>query len=87
MIQFPITIKIDCGRKLPVVILSTSSYLKDIDEFKQLDADLYVTKPSKFAKLKIIMEELLVIDDLREFKNNNSFVFSGRNLNGSAVIF
>lgn len=39
-------------KKIPVIIYSTSSYQKDIDETYELGAIYFLTKPSDFKKLK-----------------------------------
>lgn len=49
-------------RAIPVVIYSTSSAKKDIDDTQQMGANLYITKPNSFAELKKAIQRLLAID-------------------------
>ncbi|GLU52064.1 response regulator [Dyadobacter frigoris] len=39
-------------KNIPVIILSTSSSQKDIDDTKMLGASYYMTKPSEYQKLR-----------------------------------
>ena len=47
---------------VPVIIYSTSSSKKDIDDAFDLGATLYVTKPNSFSELKKIMSGILSLD-------------------------
>ena len=49
-------------KAIPVVIYSTSSAKKDIDDTQRLGANLYITKPNSFAELKKTIQRLLSID-------------------------
>lgn len=49
-------------KDLPVIIYSTSSSKKDIDETFELGANLYLTKPNSFAELKNTVKRILGID-------------------------
>jgi CheY-like chemotaxis protein len=49
-------------KDLPVVIYSTSSSRKDIDETQKLGANLFVTKPLSFPALKKMAGKLFEID-------------------------
>ena len=52
---------LDNCRKIPVIILTTSSDKKSIEETRQLGACDYITKPDKFSAWgKIIKEKLEV---------------------------
>jgi CheY-like chemotaxis protein len=45
--------------QIPVVVLSTSSDQATIDEAKALGARSFITKPSNFRELKIILQRIL----------------------------
>jgi CheY-like chemotaxis protein len=49
-------------RHIPVIIYSTSSHVKDIENAYNDGADLYVTKPNTFMDLKKIAKKVLNID-------------------------
>jgi CheY-like chemotaxis protein len=49
-------------RHIPVIIYSTSSNVKDIENAYNEGADLYVTKPNTFNELKRIAKKVLTID-------------------------
>lgn len=59
-----------------VIIYSTSSNAKDIDETFQLGADLYVQKPTSFVALIGVARNVLMINwDERESTARDSFVY------------
>lgn len=45
--------------QLPIIIYSTSSNKKDIEETFNLGANLYVTKPNSFTELKVIIDKIV----------------------------
>jgi CheY-like chemotaxis protein len=49
-------------RHIPVIIYSTSSNIKDIENAYNDGADLYVTKPNSFSELKKIAKKVFSID-------------------------
>jgi CheY-like chemotaxis protein len=49
-------------RHIPIVIYSTSSNIKDIENAYNDGADLYVTKPNSFSELKKIAKKVFSID-------------------------
>ena len=49
-------------KHIPVIIYSTSSLKKDIEETKQLGADMFLTKPSKFYDLCNVLTQVLSKD-------------------------
>ncbi len=49
-------------KHVPVIIYSTSSLNKDIEETKKLGADMFITKPSKFDDLCFALTEVLSKD-------------------------
>ena len=49
-------------RNIPVIIYSTSSSPKDIEETYSKGANLYVAKPSSFSNLSSIIKQLLTMD-------------------------
>jgi CheY-like chemotaxis protein len=49
-------------RQIPVIIYSTSSHVKDIENAYNDGADLYVTKPNTCTELKKIVKKVLSID-------------------------
>lgn len=68
-------------RHIPVVIYSTSSSQKDIEDTFEKGANLYVTKPSSYNELLAIMRKVLAID-WDQFKagiSRTDYVFSLRN--------
>ncbi|MBF0694221.1 MAG: response regulator [Flavobacterium sp.] len=49
-------------KDIPVIIYSTSSSKKDIDDTYSLGANLYITKPNSFSELRNTVREILSID-------------------------
>jgi CheY-like chemotaxis protein len=49
-------------KHVPVIIYSTSSLKKDIEETTKLGADMFLTKPSKFDDLCNVLTQLLSKD-------------------------
>lgn len=49
-------------KHVPVIIYSTSSSKKDIDETAQLGADMFLTKPSKFNDLCNALNNVISLD-------------------------
>lgn len=49
-------------KAIPVIIYSTSSAKKDIDDTFRMGASLYITKPNSFTELKKTVKNLLDID-------------------------
>ncbi|RZJ35923.1 MAG: response regulator [Flavobacterium sp.] len=64
-------------KDVPVLIYSTSSSKKDIDETFELGANLYITKPSSFSELRRTIKDILDMDWSKDqpASNRNSFVF------------
>jgi DNA-binding response OmpR family regulator len=64
-------------KHLPVIIYSTSSSKRDIDDTYDLGADLYITKPNSFTQLKNTVKGILEIDWSKNTPNSqrDSFVF------------
>lgn len=68
-------------KHIPVVIYSTSSSQKDIDDTFEKGANLYVTKPSSYNELLATVRSVLSID-WEQFKpgiSRTDYVFSLRN--------
>jgi CheY-like chemotaxis protein len=65
---------------LPIIIYSTSSSRKDIEDTHALGANLYVVKPSSFAKIRETIESVLHVDwnSYPPNADKNSFIFSDR---------
>ncbi len=65
-------------RNIPVLIYSTSSNKRDIDETYELGANRYVTKPTSFMMLKKTVRELLAMDqkDIQGKPDRSAFVFA-----------
>ena len=63
-------------KDLPVIIYSTSSSKRDIDDTFELGANLYMTKPNSFSELKRMVSSVLSID-WNKFKpaQKETFVF------------
>lgn len=62
---------------VPIVIYSTSSSSKDIDDTFSLGANLYITKPTSFAELRKIIRDTLSISWPSPLKTNRgSFVLN-----------
>jgi DNA-binding response OmpR family regulator len=51
--------KMDKYNKTPVIIYSTSSQQKDIDDTKRMGAAHFLTKPSSFSELRSRLAEIL----------------------------
>ncbi len=49
-------------KHVPVIIYSTSSLKKDIEETSQLGADMFLTKPSKFDDLCKALNNVISLD-------------------------
>lgn len=64
-------------KDIPVIIYSTSSSKKDIDETFELGANLYITKPSSFSELRKTVKEIMSLDwaQYQPFSQRNNFVF------------
>lgn len=62
---------------IPVIIYSTSSNKKDIDDTFEMGADLYVVKDSSYVSLKKTLESIIRIDweIYRTTKSFKNFVF------------
>lgn len=52
----------DFIQRVPVVVLSTSKELRDIEQCYEHGADLFLSKPNSFQKLRLLLESLLHID-------------------------
>ncbi len=65
-------------RDLPVLIYSTSSSKRDIDDTFELGANRYVTKPTSFSHLKKTVRELLQLDpsNIQARPDRGAFVFA-----------
>ncbi|HEY0091826.1 MAG TPA: response regulator [Flavobacterium sp.] len=65
-------------KDIPVIIYSTSSSKKDIDETYELGANLYITKPSSFSELRKTVKEIINLDwsEYQPNSKRNTFVFS-----------
>jgi CheY-like chemotaxis protein len=65
-------------KNIPIVIYSTSSSPKDIEDTFEKGANLYVRKPSSFNELRKITKDVLSIDweCHKPFEKRNIFVFS-----------
>jgi CheY-like chemotaxis protein len=63
---------------LPVIIYSTSSSRKDIDDTFALGANLYVVKPSSFVQIRETIESVLDLNwaDYQPNTDKHKFVFS-----------
>jgi CheY-like chemotaxis protein len=48
------------SKKIPVIVLSTSSDPASIDETRSLGAERFITKPSNFKELKNILQQIFV---------------------------
>ena len=64
-------------KHIPVIIYSTSSSKKDIEETYELGASLYITKPNSFADLRKTIKGILNLDwkQAGEFRQKN-FVYT-----------
>lgn len=54
--------KMEKCRKLPIVIFSTSSSRKDLEESQVRGANIYIHKPNSFAQLKELIKKAVQID-------------------------
>ncbi|MDB5255361.1 MAG: response regulator receiver protein [Chitinophagaceae bacterium] len=65
-------------KDIPVIIYSTSSSPKDIDDAFEKGANLYVRKPSSFQELRFIARAVLAMEwsNYKPFVVRNTFVFS-----------
>jgi CheY-like chemotaxis protein len=67
-------------KKLPVIILSTSSAKRDIDQSYDLEANYYIVKPFSYMELATVIKKLIS----KEWKED--FIYPPRNkflVNGS----
>ena len=63
---------------VPVIIYSTSSSKKDINDTYAMGANLYITKPNSFNELKNTIKNLIEIDWTQgQDVVRNSFVYMG----------
>ena len=62
---------------LPVIIYSTSSSKKDIEDTFMMGANLYITKPNSYAELKNTIKNLLGMDWANRKTARDSFVYLG----------
>lgn len=67
-------------KNLPVVIYSTSSSPKDIDDTFKKGANLYVRKPTSFNELVIIAQKVLMLDwdKYKPHASRSNYVFSSK---------
>ena len=49
-------------KEIPVIIYSTSSSKKDIDDTYELGANLYITKPNSFTELRKAVRKIMALD-------------------------
>lgn len=65
-------------RNIPVVIYSTSSSQKDIDDTWENGANLYIRKPSSFKEMMEIAAKVLALDwdDYKPNSTKSNFVFT-----------
>jgi CheY-like chemotaxis protein len=65
-------------KDIPVIIYSTSSRKKDIDDTYELGANLYLTKPNSYTELKKNLKSILEIDwsQYEPGSRRETFVFS-----------
>ena len=68
-------------KTIPVVIYSTSSSPKDIDETFEGGANLYVRKPYSFKELQLISRKILGLnwDKYKPHTSRSQFLFSVKN--------
>lgn len=64
-------------KHIPIVIYSTSSSPKDIEDTFERGANLYVIKPSSFQELQLIAKSILTLDwnNYKPYACKNNFVF------------
>lgn len=69
--------KSDRFKHIPIVIYSTSSSPKDIDDTFERGANLYVRKPSSFQELRLIVKSIVALDwnNYKPHALKNNFVF------------
>jgi DNA-binding response OmpR family regulator len=61
---------------VPVIIYSTSSSKKDIDDTFAMGANLYITKPNSFSELKATIKNILEMDlSGKQNAERDSFVY------------
>ena len=65
-------------KDIPIIIYSTSSSPKDINDTFEKGANLYVRKPSSFKELRSITKDVLALDweQYKPFNAKSIFVFS-----------
>lgn len=65
-------------KDLPVIIYSTSSSKKDIEDTFEMGANLYITKPNSFTELKKTIREIIGFDwdEFHPKKSQESYVYS-----------
>lgn len=65
-------------RHIPIVIFSTSSNRKDIDETYDKGANLYVCKPANFTTQKTIFKKILLINwkEFMPFASRTNYFFT-----------
>jgi len=65
-------------KDIPVIIYSTSSSPKDIDDTFEKGANLYIRKPSSFQELRVIARAVLAIEwsNYKPFLAKSTFVFA-----------
>ena len=61
--------KCPLGRKIPVIILSTSSFEKDIELSNQNNANYYLTKPLEMEVLEKVLSEIDQFKDIMNITN------------------
>jgi CheY-like chemotaxis protein len=60
---------------IPVIILSTSDYMGNINKAQELGANLYIVKPNSFKSLVNTIRHCLTIDWNTFQTNANTFIF------------
>lgn len=63
-------------RNTPVIIFSTSDDKNAIEMSKQLGADLFISKPASYTKLKETMRNVLSMDWLSRGKSRKEFFYT-----------
>jgi CheY-like chemotaxis protein len=65
---------------IPVVIYSTSSSLKDINDTFDKGANLYVKKPNSFSELRLITAKVLALNwnKYKPYFSRSQFLFSSK---------
>lgn len=66
-------------KDLPVIIYSTSSSRKDIEDTFEMGANLYITKPNSFTELKKTIKDIIGFDwdEFRPKKSPEAYVYTG----------